>query len=73
MVKIKIERSGSLVRASAEAPKGFVWAAGFTHELIAESRGGADATADAKRDITERMKLGTLPCDDPDCDWCADE
>lgn len=70
---MRTERTGSLVRVTAEAPKGTVWIAGHVHELVAESRGGREATADARRDVAERMALGTMPCTMPDCDWCGDQ
>lgn len=69
-MKIKTERTGSLVRVTAEAPCGEVWRAGHVHELVAEGRGGREATIDAQRDVRERMKFGTMPCGDAECEWC---
>ena len=70
--RVNTERSGSLVRVTAEAPTGQIWIAGRVHELVAEGRGGREATLDAHRDVRERMALGTRPCTEPDCDWCED-
>ena len=67
---VHTERTGSLVRVTAEAPHRYVWVAGRVHELVAEGRGGREATLDAQRDVRERMALGTTPCTTPDCDWC---
>lgn len=64
------KRTGSLVRVSAEAPPGKIWVAGGIHELVAEARGGREATTEAQRDIRNRMKLGTETCEDKECDWC---
>ena len=69
---IKTERTGSVVRVSAEAPRGFVWTAGGVHELVAEGRGGRAATVAAQRDVRDRMALGVEPCTTPDCDWCTE-
>lgn len=71
--KLMTTRSGSLVRVTAEAPHGHVWRDGRVHELVAESRGGREATRDAQRDVRERIKSGTVPCDNPGCDWCEGE
>jgi hypothetical protein len=68
---IKVDRSGSLVRVTAEAPYRNIWNAGRVHELVAEGRGGAEATRDAKRDVRDRMALGLSRCEDPECDWCS--
>ncbi len=70
---VKVERSGSLVRVTAEAPKGMRWLASDTHELVAESRGGASATKEARADVIERMRMGFETCGDPECDWCHDD
>lgn len=67
---MKTERFGSLVRVTEEAPPGFVWAASGVHELVAEARGGKDATESARRDIRERAALGVERCTDNECDWC---
>lgn len=72
-MKMKTERYGSLVRVSAEAPKGRIWSASGVHELVAEARGGSDATRAARKDVRDRMNEGTEMCSDPDCDWCNEE
>lgn len=71
-MKIAIERTGSLVRGSVTAPAGKVWAASGTHEMVSESRGGKEATADVRADLKDRMRYGVHDCDDPDCAWCED-
>jgi len=68
MVRIERSVSGSLVRLTVEAPKGFQWRASRVHELVAESRG--DKGKSAEKDIRERMALGVRPCETPDCEWC---
>lgn len=69
-LRMRTERSGSVVRVTAEAPAGMVWRAGRVHELVAEGRGGRDATAGAQRDVKERMAMGYERCETPECDWC---
>jgi hypothetical protein len=70
MTKIVIDRFGSLVRASCEAPNGNIWRASGTHEVVSEARGGKDATAYVRKDLNERIALGYEPCEDTECDWC---
>jgi hypothetical protein len=70
---MKTERFGSLVRVTAEAPVGFIWIAGAVHELVAEGRGGREATVDAQRDVRGRMALGVEKCEDVNCDWCGEK
>jgi len=65
---IKVERTGSVYRVSAEAPHGFVWAAGHVHELVAEGRG--TNSREAKKDVRDRMVFGLERCGITDCDWC---
>jgi len=66
--KMITERMGSLYRVAWEAPMGHVWVAGRVHELVAEGRGAS--AKEAQQDVKDRAKLGTMPCEKPECDWC---
>jgi hypothetical protein len=79
-VKRKIEKLGGTLHNnstpkvwdySAEAPHGMVWAASGTHELVLnQHKGHASWLDDAVTDLQERVEMGVVDCDDPDCDWC---
>lgn len=68
---------------SVEAPKGYVWKANGTHELISNSwteeytdpntgvvTGKTTSKKELWDDIYERMQYGIEKCPTPDCEWC---
>lgn len=66
--RIHTTRSGSAYRLTVEAPQGYVWTAGYVHELVVDGRG--PNTVAARQELTKRMACGLEPCDIVDCDWC---
>jgi hypothetical protein len=55
-----------------EAPKGHLWSATFTHELV-HAVPGHMSIVPLWPDALERMTYGVIPCAIDDCDWCAED
>lgn len=63
--------NGGSYDITAEAPHRKLWAAAFVHELVAWSYAGPKKWyEEARKDIAERMEMGFIDCEVPECDWC---
>lgn len=78
----EVSRHGASIDAVSEElgtldidlPTGKVWRSNLSHTICEpfKNNGGQSWKADAYKYAVERMDMGTMPCDDPECDVCND-
>lgn len=64
---VTVEREGLSTVCRCTAPLRYKWSGQDIHEFVDEVYTGPNNYAD----IISRMKWGTEPCTDIDCDWCT--
>lgn len=66
-----VKQSGKTWVISIESPPGYIWVASGTHEYIGAIYYTKPTLAQRDKELSECLRLGVIPCDIVDCDWCS--